>query len=104
MMKDRLLESGVDPDNIDVVPDEQEATIAVLQKAQPGDLVLILADNIKRTWKQIIYFNPELGAADVSAKKPASLELPELDEFSLDESLDIISDERGVRIAREAGD
>ncbi|MCK5362493.1 MAG: cyanophycin synthetase, partial [Gammaproteobacteria bacterium] len=54
MLKNRLLEDGIEPDRIEVVPDEQEATSRALQMAAPGDLVLVLADNIKRTWKQII--------------------------------------------------
>ena len=82
--------------------------VAYLQRAGvthifglPGDLVLVLADNIARTWKQIIYFNSE-AKVEGGARKPAiNIELPETDDFSLDDSLEIISDERGVRIARE---
>ena len=104
MLKNRLLEAGISADKIDVVPDEQEATSKALQMAEPGDLILVLADNIKRTWKQIIYFNSDAKADEVSSKKVVAMELPDVDEFSFDESLEIISDERGVRIAREAGD
>jgi cyanophycin synthetase len=104
MLKNRLLEKGIESDRIESIPDEQEATSRALQLAQPGDLVLVLADNIARTWKQIIYFNSE-AKADGGARKPViNIELPETDDFSLDDSLEIISDERGVRIAREAGD
>ena len=104
MLKNRLLEDGIEPDRIEVVPDEQEATSRALQMAAPGDLVLVLADNIKRTWKQIIYFNSEAHADDDSGKSTVSIELPETADFQLDDDLEIISDERGVRIAREAGD
>lgn len=104
MLRDRLLECGVDADRIDVIPDEQEATRAALQMAQPGDLVLILADNVKRTWKQIIYFNSGARADETSGKKTISIDLPEVDDFRFDDSREIISDERGVRIAREPGD
>ena len=72
--------------------------------ADAGDLVLVLGDNVKRTWKQIISFNS--GAhADVTAKKSSTpVNLPEIDGFELAEDLEIISDARGVRIAREEGD
>ena len=40
-----------------MIPDEQEATARALEMAEAGDLVLVLADNVKRSWKQIIYFN-----------------------------------------------
>jgi hypothetical protein len=33
-----------------------------------------------------------------------TIELPEIDDFTFDSDLEIISDERGVRIAREEGD
>ena len=104
MLKNRLLEKGVSASAIEVIPSEQEATARALEIAESGDLLLVLADNIKRTWKQIIYFNS--GAkADVPAKKQASgISLPDSQSFELDDSLELISDERGVRIAREEGD
>ena len=104
MIKNKLLECGVDADRIEVIPDEQEATSRALQMAEPGDLILVLADNVKRSWKQIIYFNSEAKAEDTAKKATMTIELPDTDEFTLDDSLEIISDERGVRIAREAGD
>jgi cyanophycin synthetase len=104
MLKNQLLEEGVSSDRIDVMPDEQEATSSALQIAEPGDLVLILADNIKRSWKQIIYFNSEAKADDVTKKTTATIELPQNDQFSLDDDVEIVSDERGVRIAKDAGD
>ena len=104
MLKNKLLETGIEADRIEVVPDEQEATSRALQIAEPGDLMLVLADGIRRTWKQIIYFNSEAKVEGGSSKPSMNIELPETEEFSLDESLEIISDERGVRYAREAGD
>jgi cyanophycin synthetase len=104
MLKDTLLQRNVPADAIEVVPDEQEATRRALELANSGDLVLVLGDNVKRTWKQIIYFNSGAHADDSSAKKPVTLELPETDDFAFDSDVEIISDERGVRIAREEGD
>ncbi|MEE4160950.1 MAG: cyanophycin synthetase [Woeseiaceae bacterium] len=101
MLKNKLLEEGVSTEQIEVIPDEQEATLRALEIAEPGDLVLVLADNVKRSWKQIIYFNS--GAhADVSGKKTmAAIELPETEGFQFGTDVEIISDERGVRIARD---
>jgi cyanophycin synthetase len=104
MLKNKLLECGVDSNCIEVIADEQESTSKALQMAGPGDLILVLADNIKRSWKQIIYFNSEAKADDTAKKSVASIDLPETDGFSFDDDMEIISDERGVRIAREAGD
>ncbi len=104
MMRETLLDNGVSPERIEIVPDEQESTLHALRMAEHGDLVLILADNIKRTWKQIIYFDAK-GKSEKPAKKtPVSVDLPDTGGFSFDENLEIISDERGVRIAREEAD
>ena len=43
MLKNKLLETGVSADQIEVVPDEQEATTRALELAQTGDLILVLA-------------------------------------------------------------
>ncbi len=104
MLKNKLLEEGISAERIEVVPDEQEATARALEMAEPGDLLLVLADNVKRTWKQIIYFNSGARIDEATRKAPAAVDLPDLEGFELDEHLEIISDERGVRIAREEGD
>ncbi len=104
MLKNKLLEEGVSADRIEVVPDEQEATSRALEMAGPGDLILILTDAIKRTWKQIIYFNSGARVEDAPKRSSVSIELPETEDFNFHEDLEIISDERGVRIARDAGD
>jgi len=104
MLKNRLLEAGVEAGRIEVIPDEQEAVARALEVAAPGDLVLILGDNVKRTWKQIIYFNSEAKGEGRAKKAAKPLELPESEEFRFDEDVAIISDARGVRIAREDGD
>jgi cyanophycin synthetase len=104
MLKDRLLEKGVHADTIEVIPDEQEATRRALELADANDLVLILGDNVKRTWKQIIYFNAGAHVENGATKAPASIDLPESDGFTFSDNFEIISDERGVRIAREESD
>ena len=104
MLKDTLLESGIDADRIEVVPDEERATTRALELAAPSDLVLILGDNVKRSWKQIIYFNSESPGEGVAPRAATTLRMPETEGFSFDDDIEIISDERGVRIAREEGD
>jgi cyanophycin synthetase len=104
MLKDKLLEEGIHSDAIEVIPDEQEATTRALELANSGDLVLVLGDSVKRTWKQIIYFNSGAHAEETGTKLPVTIELPETDDFTFDSNLEIISDERGVRIAREEND
>ncbi len=106
LMQRVLLEEGVPEARIVVIPDEQEANMAALESAESGDLLLILGDNIKRTWKQIIYFNA--GEREDAGKEqpPAALTLaPEdVEAFRLDADTELVRDERGVRIAREAED
>ena len=76
MLKNTLLEKGIESDRIEVIPDEQESTSRALQMAEPGDLILVLADDIKRTWKQIIYFNSEARIEDGTTKSTISQQAP----------------------------
>ncbi len=104
MLKNKLLEEGIAADQIEVVPDEQEATRHALEMAEAGDLILVLGDNTKRAWKQIIYFNSGAHTEDSGKKTTAAMDLPDTGGFKIDGDLQIISDERGVRIARDEGD
>ncbi len=110
-----LRAAGVAQSSISCIPDEQEAIEAALRMGAPGDLLLIFADALVRSWKQITKFKP-LGAALPRSSPPLSAE-PE--EFALavpgapkaPESPTIefgaeglIRDERGVRLAPEIED
>jgi cyanophycin synthetase len=53
-----LRDAGVSDSAISVIPDEQEAIEAVLRMGEAGDLVLIFADALVRSWKQITKFKP----------------------------------------------
>ncbi len=107
LLRRGLLESGVPEERIAVIPDEQEATLHALRSAEADDLVLIFADALTRTWKQIVGFQPENGTAPVVAAPPARpARAPEPAEpgpaeaFDFDTDL-LVRDERGVRLARE---
>jgi cyanophycin synthetase len=102
-----LLEAGVSEDKIAIIPDEQEAIDAGLRMSQPGDLLLIFADVLVRSWKQIIKFKPE-GAPDKPASRPAA---PVAEEaaaaepaFSPEQWEGVSRDERGIFISRESDD
>src|SRR6187397_675965 len=60
----RTLEAaGVAKSAISIIPDEQEAIDAALRMGEPGDLLLVFADALTRSWKQITKFRPA-GAAE----------------------------------------
>jgi cyanophycin synthetase len=102
-----LREHGVPDSTIAVIPDEQEAVEAALALGAPGDLVLIFADALTRSWKQVINFRPTgvaaterpIRAESSSAPRPVVEEEPAL--LSLE---GLVRDERGVRLAREQDD
>ncbi|MEO0997243.1 MAG: cyanophycin synthetase [Pseudomonadota bacterium] len=100
MLKSTLIEAGVDPGNIEIVIDEQEATARGLNVARPGDLLLVFGDNIRRCWKQIIYFDSETKHETPDPGETPRRPLPEAPGFELDDSVEVIRDERGVRLAR----
>ena len=62
---------------ISIIPDEQEAIDAALNMGQPGDLLLVFADALVRSWKQIT----KLRASRVcSATSVASASAPEVED------------------------
>jgi cyanophycin synthetase len=58
-----LRERGVEDSAITLIPDEQEAIDAALRMGQPGDLLLVFADALTRSWKQVTKFKSAGGAA-----------------------------------------
>ncbi|KRA17683.1 MULTISPECIES: cyanophycin synthetase [unclassified Lysobacter] len=95
---------GVSDDAITLIPDEQAAIDAALRMAQSGDLLLVFADALARSWKQIIHFQPEGGMTAAAAR----IELPPLEQ-TLDEAVvaameGVVRDERGLRFEREESD
>jgi cyanophycin synthetase len=106
MLKEVLIESGVDAEAIEIIPDEAEAVQAALSRAQGGDLVLIFGDKINRTWEQIIGYSPEnISEATPSELRPTvSAETLEIGAVPLAGDESIMRDERGVWLARETED
>jgi cyanophycin synthetase len=103
LLREALLAKGVRSEQIETIPDEQVAVDAVLREAEPGDLVLIFADAITRTWKQVIQFRPDAAPrpverARVSRPEPAVVASTNGLE---DHRREFVRDSRGVRIARE---
>jgi cyanophycin synthetase len=110
-----LRAAGVPAAAISIIPDEQEAIAAALNMGQPGDLLLIFADALVRSWKQITKFKPVASTTVPSAATTAPGVVPQADvgaaarqqsevpvpEFNLE---GLIRDERGVRFAPEAED
>ena len=101
-----LLANGVKPDQITIIPDEQEAVQAIMAMAEPNDLVLVFADNVTRCWKQIIYFGRDPSAAAAASSAPAEPvppdDLPPLEDLGqMSLGATLIRDERGVRLARD---
>ncbi|HEX4240844.1 MAG TPA: cyanophycin synthetase [Steroidobacteraceae bacterium] len=66
-----LREAGVPADAISVIPEEQEAIDAALRMGEAGDLLLIFADALVRSWKQITKFKSN-GALRFAAQPPAA--------------------------------
>jgi cyanophycin synthetase len=108
-----LRAAGVPDEAISIIPDEQAAISAALNMGRPGDLLLIFADALARSWKQITKFRPAGAAAPPAAPPPPAFFSEAAPEgrprsaqaapaaFSLE---GLIRDERGVHYAPEAED
>jgi len=112
ILRDALLANGFAEENITVIPDEQAAIEAALRMARRGDLLLVFADAISRSWKQIIYWKSDTDDVHRARSKPSSappppLAVPAVAPRGVTEAFageSVIHDERGVRLARETDD
>lgn len=101
MLAETLRAQGVPPAQIEIIPEEPVAVDRVLQLARPGDLLLIFADQVSRTWKQVVNFRPESATPVERAPRPVPVEPPPPAEPLPADLESLVRDERGVRIARE---
>ncbi|MFC4699533.1 cyanophycin synthetase [Glaciecola siphonariae] len=107
LLKETLMAKGVAEDDIMLIPSERDAVEAGLKSCMPGDLLIILGDNITRCWKQIVHFNSDHSAdpdtADIQPSQdfPEKLYAPVENKFELGEGQRIVHDERGVHIVVE---
>ena len=125
LLERALVASGVPPQAVRRIPEEPAAVDAALRAAAPGDLLVLFADALKRTWKQIVEFSPDVetsaSSADASQTSdrdgeptpvplpPPGAVLPDLPDIQLP-GIDpgaggrLIRDDRGVRLARDYED
>jgi cyanophycin synthetase len=109
-----LRAKGVSGGAITIIPDEQEAIDAALRMGRSGDLLLIFADALTRSWKQVIKFKAEgSAAAPPAVPRPAPIAASEPDDEAVASSTPddgalqaagFVRDERGLRFVGEAGD
>jgi cyanophycin synthetase len=107
LLRDALLGSGVAAEQILVIPDEQLAVDTALREAQTGDLLLVFADAITRSWKQVIQFRPEAPAKLVERpriSRPEPAHAPAAPLLLEDSRREFVRDSRGVWLAREEAD
>lgn len=112
ILQEELLATGFPTESITVIPDEQQAIDAALRMARRGDLLLVFADAVSRSWKQIIYWKSDAEDSGRTRMKPSSAPPPapappaarprDIAEAFAGEA--VIHDERGVRLARETDD
>ena len=98
LMNKGLRANGVFEDDITVIADEQQAIRHGLEMGAEKDLLVVIGDNVARSWKQIVHFGDSLGAARTeSDEMPAA---PISYDYMAEDEQALISDERGVRLAR----
>jgi cyanophycin synthetase len=107
LLRDALVEHGTPDEQVTVIPDEQAAVDAALREAQAGDLVLIFADAITRSWKQVIQFQPDAAGRVVErprVSRPEPALVPPEPMLLEDRRREFVRDVRGVRLPRETDD
>jgi cyanophycin synthetase len=101
LVRKYLLEFGIDDANITVIPEEEEAIDHALNDAEEGDLLVITADDLTRSWKQIINLNSDSDKAETKETIPGTKVFVQekAKRFVLEQDEELIIDERGVRLA-----
>jgi cyanophycin synthetase len=108
LLKKGLMDAGVKEKNIQIVASEIEAIEYGLSHALENDLLVILADDIKRSWKQVIHFKSS--SKEAAKEELAKITKPIKLKSNLSEELNkiirggLVSDGRGVRIATTPDD
>ncbi|GGK14301.1 cyanophycin synthetase [Luteimonas terricola] len=95
-----LREAGVGEEAISVIPDEQQAIDAALRMGVSGDLLLVFADALARSWKQVTKFKPEGAAAGPARAVQPPLPVVDIEEPAYDME-GLVRDERGLVFAPE---
>jgi cyanophycin synthetase len=67
-----LRAAGVRDDAISIIPDEQEAIDAALRMGREGDMLLVFADALVRSWKQVTKFRMEGASYSAPAGEQAT--------------------------------
>lgn len=102
LLRQGLMDNGISGDNIEVIPDEVDAIEAALNSCHEGDLLVVLGDDISRSWKQITKFGGDVPAVEKeeapSSDFPEKLYEPVEHKFELNEGQRLVKDDRGVRI------
>ncbi|MDX2262083.1 MAG: cyanophycin synthetase [Gemmatimonadales bacterium] len=106
MLARALVAAGVPAERVAEIPDEQAAIEHALRSARAGDLVLIFADALQRSWEQITNFRAD-GSEPVqrtTGEFPVVTATPRREPGLALDGATLIRDERGVRLARESDD
>jgi cyanophycin synthetase len=103
MLRDQLLANGIEDSAIELIPDEATSVARALEMAREGDLVVIFADDVRRSWGQVIQHEGDdvVTGSGEEAKQANSFVEEDPEAFSLDPGARLVRDERGVRLARE---
>lgn len=101
LLAETLRAAGVPEAQIEIINEEVPATQRALEMARPGDLLLVFADQVTRTWKQVVNFRSDSSQAPERAPAPVTLPPVVVPEPLPPEFSSLVRDERGVRLARE---
>lgn len=98
LLREGLHAAGIPDDRIEEVEREADAVAHALRLGAPGDLVVVFADDTRRTWDQITAFKAERDAERGSDPAPAHRD-DDTPTFTLSSGQKLVRDARGVRLA-----
>ena len=104
IMRQVLIDGGVDPQQIDIVPNELDSVRQVLDLARRNDLVLIFGADVEGAWNLITHHTPleEDGADENAIEANGTANESEDGDIEVPDGYTLIRDERGVRLAPQS--
>ena len=97
ILKESLIDRGIAEEQVHVISSEVDAVDQALGQCNPGDLLLIFADKITRSWKQIIYHHSISKQPEIAPAKETGIS----EDMFVEQDIPFSQDERGVFVPHE---
>ncbi|MEO0466156.1 MAG: cyanophycin synthetase [Pseudomonadota bacterium] len=100
IQRQELIDAGVDPNKIEIVPDELKSVERGIEMARRGDLLLVFCSAVEEAWELISGHKTAAEAPQPPEPPPRIGAAPKDEEkgFDIPDGFSLVRDDRGVRL------